>query len=602
MRSVSGSASVHFVLAAAALTVAHHPALAAWPELGRPVCTAADDQQAPKVASDGTGGAIITWQDSRSPIVNIFAQHVLSTGDLDPAWPIDGRALLTDPLALANAPSGQMSPVIVPDGAGGAIVAWQDGRSQTSGTQIFAQHVLASGAVDPAWPANGRALCTAPGGQFRPKIAADGAGGAIVTWTDLRSGATDNDVFAQHVLASGVVDSRWPVDGTALSSAPGDQFFPDIVADGSGGAIVTWVDGRSSPGSADIYAQRVMGSGVVDPDWPADGLALCVAAGDQLNPAIASDGTHGAIVTWEDFRDVIPHIFAVRVSGSGAVAAGWPADGREVCAAPIGQTDPIITPDGANGAIVNWSDIRNGGNFVQFAQHVLASGAIDPAWPVDGTPLSRSTSDQTDSSMVTDGAAGAIVAWEEDSFIFAQHVEDSGLLDPAFPLDGRLVRPVLTFQRTPDLVSDGGGNAIVAWSDRASNADSDIYAMQVRAAATVTACQGTPGDLPAEVDDGVRVSRSGPDAVLEWNLAANATSSDVLRGLVRGLPVGPGGAEERCLIHDTVARTLTDADLPSPGDSFWYLIRGENPCGSGTYGFEGLNGAPAAPRLSATCP
>jgi hypothetical protein len=593
---------VRFVLAVAVLSVTHQLAAAAWPEFGRAVSTAADDQEAPKIASDGAGGAIITWQDSRSPIINIFAQHVRSTGDLDPASPVGGRALLTDPLALANAPSGQSSPVIVADGAGGAIVAWQDGRSQTSGVDIYAQHVLASGAVDPAWPANGRALCTAPDGQFLPKIAADGAGGAIVTWTDLRSSGTGVDIFAQHVLASGVVDPRWPVDGAALSSAPGDQFFPEIVADDAGGALVTWIDNRSSASSADIYAQHVMSTGIVDPRWPATGLALSVADKDQLNPAIASDGAHGAIVTWEDFRDSTFHIFAQRALGSGTIAAGWPADGREVCTAPIGQKDPIILSDGANGAIVSWRDLRNGGNFAEFAQHVLASSAIDPVWPDNGTMLSRSTTDQTNSSIVTDGAGGAIVAWEEDAFIFAQHVKASGVLDPAFPINGRMVRPVLTFQRTPDLVPDGAGNAIIAWSDQAPNADSDIYAIQVRAAATVTVCQGTPGDLPAEVDNGVRVSRSGPDAILEWNLAANATSSDVLRGLVRGLPVGPGGADERCLLHNTVARTLTDADLPAPGDSFWYLIRGENLCASGTFGFEGLHGVPATPRESTTCP
>src|SRR6185436_20050053 len=53
--------------------------------------------------------------------------------------------------------------------------------------------------------------------------------------------------------------------------------------------------------------------------------------------------------------------------------------------------------------------------------------------------------------------------------------------------------------------------------------------------------------LPTEVDNGVRVSRSGTDAVLTWNVAVDATASQVLRGLVSGLPVGPGGADERCL-------------------------------------------------------
>jgi hypothetical protein len=111
-----------------------------------------------------------------------------------------------------------------------------------------------------------------------------------------------------------------------------------------------------------------------------------------------------------------------------------------------------------------------------------------------------------------------------------------------------------------------------------------------------------PGPLPAEVDNGVRVSRSGSDAVLRWNVAAGATASAVLRGHVSGLPVGRAGADERCLISNSGADTLTDRDIPASGDAFWYLVRGENAVGSGPYGFEGLHGVPAAPRLSATCP
>ena len=47
-------------------------------------------------------------------------------------------------------PREQNGAVIVPDGAGGAIVTWQDGA-----TDIFAQHVLASGVLDPAFLAAG---------------------------------------------------------------------------------------------------------------------------------------------------------------------------------------------------------------------------------------------------------------------------------------------------------------------------------------------------------------------------------------------------------------------------------------------------------------
>jgi hypothetical protein len=110
------------------------------------------------------------------------------------------------------------------------------------------------------------------------------------------------------------------------------------------------------------------------------------------------------------------------------------------------------------------------------------------------------------------------------------------------------------------------------------------------------------GPLPAEVDNGLRVSRSGSDAVLRWNVAAGATDSAVVRGHVSGLPVGSAGADERCLAANLGTDTLTDPELPASGDAFWYLVRGENLLGSGPYGFEGLHGVPAAPRLSATCP
>jgi hypothetical protein len=111
-----------------------------------------------------------------------------------------------------------------------------------------------------------------------------------------------------------------------------------------------------------------------------------------------------------------------------------------------------------------------------------------------------------------------------------------------------------------------------------------------------------PGPLPAEVDNGVQVSRNGSDAVIRWNIADGATASGILRGHVRELPVGRAGADERCLAASSGGDTLTDAELPAGGDAFWYLVRGENEVGSGPYGFEELHGVPAAPRVSATCP
>jgi|KBSSwiStaDraftv2_1062776.scaffolds.fasta_scaffold98823_2 hypothetical protein len=484
------------------------PASADWPTLGRQVTADIRNQNLPQVATDAASGAIIVWQDFRDKQGTVFARRVLASGELDPAWPVDGLEVLSDSAANDTAFLGQALPVIVSDGTGGAIIAWQDGRSEVNALDIFAQHVLRSGVVDPAWPANGRALCTVRADQQLPKIASDGAGGAIVSWMDDRSSATGTDIFAQHVRANGTVDPAWPDGGVALCTAPSLQAHPQLISDGTGGAIVTWHDFRSSTTSADIFAQHVTNSGVVDPAWPSNGRALTLVTGAQLEPTITTDGLHGAIVAWQDARAGVSHIFAQHVLGSGAIAPGWPANGRAVAVAGDDEVQPLIVSDGAapgaagSGAIVTWLDDRSGVNHNPYVQHVLATGSVDPAWPVDGRALSLSTGEEITASIVGDGSGGAIVSWEEDSFVFVNHVRASGVLDPTFPVNGRFVRLLLTFQHHPALVAAGSGGAIVAWDDQVT-ADANIFA-------TIVPTEATAGVDPGVSGSGLALSRRGP--------------------------------------------------------------------------------------------
>jgi hypothetical protein len=452
----------------------------AWNADGVALCTAGGVQDAPAIAADGVGGAIVAWEDDRSdPNGDIYARRVLASGAADPQWPADGAALCT-------ATSYQAFPAMIPDGTGGAIVTWEDYRNPSS--DIFAQRVLASGAADPAWPANGRALCTATGGQVNPTIATDGTGGAIVTWSDSRSGPAD--IYAQRALAGGVVDPAWPANGRALCAATGFQRYPQVTPDGAGGAIVTWQDERSDP-SGDIYAQRVLAGGAVDPAWPANGRAICTATSYQVTPRIAPDGAGGAIVTWEDYRDLFSDVYAQHVLAGGSVDPAWPADGRALCAASGGQYVPAIIPDGAGGAIVAWADNR-GASYDIYAQRVLASGAVDPAWPADGRALCTADGDQLWPTIAVDGAGGAIVTWEDDRAsptrdVYAQRVLAGGVVDPAWPADGLALCTASGPQLRPTIAADGAGGAIVTWAD-SRGSSSDIYAQ--------------------------RITRSGPDAVL----------------------------------------------------------------------------------------
>jgi hypothetical protein len=111
-------------------------------------------------------------------------------------------------------------------------------------------------------------------------------------------------------------------------------------------------------------------------------------------------------------------------------------------------------------------------------------------------------------------------------------------------------------------------------------------------------CSGTPITAPGEASG---VLASADHATYTWAALSGATRYDVLRGSLFAFPVGPGGGDESCF-NDLPGPTLSDATSPAPGGGFFYLARGENTCGNGSYGTQGVNGAPGAPRSSTTCP
>ncbi len=387
------------------------------------------------------------------------------------AWPSDPAVNV--PLCLA--PFGQRSPEAAPDNGGVAIVAWDDQRGGPR--DIYVQRVGGTGT--PRWAAGGVAICSATGEQYEPKVIPDGSAGAIVTWSDYRGAAYD--IYAQRVDSSGA--PRWTANGAAICTATNFQSHPAIVPDGSRGAVITWDDARS--GIARIYAQRVNATGA--PQWTANGVALTNSPSGQARPIAISNGAAGAIVICLDYRNNEADIFGQRILSTGAVDPAWPAGGRVLNADFYDHANPALVSDGAGGALLSWDDLRGGRDI--YAQHVLATGALDPAWPATGTALCLATGNQVSPRMVPDGTGGAIVTWHDlediQADLYAQHVTASGVVDPAWPADGRAISTAGLRQISPTIVADGAGGAVLAWEDGRNGTgefgDSDIYAQGVKA-------------------------------------------------------------------------------------------------------------------------
>jgi N-acetylneuraminic acid mutarotase len=102
--------------------------------------------------------------------------------------------------------------------------------------------------------------------------------------------------------------------------------------------------------------------------------------------------------------------------------------------------------------------------------------------------------------------------------------------------------------------------------------------------------------VPAEVT-GLMVA--GDKQTLFWDSAVPGSGTATVHDVVRGtLGEQAGGAGESCLAPSVPGATASDAETPVESGGFWYLVRGRNVCGPGTYGHQ----SDGTERSSTACP
>ena len=433
--------------AAIVLVISAAPSDAQWTDGGTPVCTAPANQKSPAIVTDGAGDVLVAWEDERDGTSDIYLQRFTALGEVAPGWPIQG-------LAICALPGQQTNPVIVSDGEGGAIVSWLDTRSGApqvfvhramgSGTLDPAWTPGGTAVAAASWSAAGLAIVeNGLGGayvawsdaeqQCYPEIGCspgpyharvrrveadgtlgwisfvgyqtdrlvegavfDGAGGVIVAWT------ASADIHALRLTSSGTVAPGWQAGGSPVCVEKHHQGDVQLAPDGHEGAFVVWADHRAGQ-AADVYAQHLDGAGNPAGGWPVDGLAVAGGPGFQSFPDVQAQGD-GLWCKWvDDFR---PRL--VRLDATGGPSPGWPAGG--VLVRNTTTWGSSFLRDGGGGAIVVWSENR-AGQLDLYAQHLGPDGVHDPQWPADGLAVSTAAGHQ-DLPVLVPGLAGqAVVAW-----------------------------------------------------------------------------------------------------------------------------------------------------------------------------------------------
>ena len=323
-----------------------------WTIDGTPIVTQGSSQMFPLIATDGEGGAIISWLDYRGLFSEIYTQRINNNGA--PVWTADG-------LNVTTYSSDKTSHAMTDDGMGGVFIVWSDSRD--GNWDIYGMRIYNGSRM---WASGGFGICTYANTQFEPDVINDGYGGMITAWYDYRTGS-DYDIWAQRITYFGL--TLWSGGGNPVCVESGWQESPRLIQAGEAGAIIAWDDSRLS--TDEIYAQRIDYLG--DIQWNSSAVRVCNESSDKSYWNIIADGEGGAILSWTDYRYSAGNdIYAQRLNASGTLL--WDGRGEKVSGTIYDQSQPAMTGDGSGGAIIAWQDGRRNIGYDIFAQRIERNG------------------------------------------------------------------------------------------------------------------------------------------------------------------------------------------------------------------------------------
>ncbi len=259
--------------------------------------------------------------------------------------------------------------------------------------------------------------------------------------------------------------------------------------------------------------------GVLDPA----GIAISTAANNQSTAAVAWNGTD-FLVVWQDERPGASNydIYGSRVSVTGTVLdpAGIP-----ISTAANYQAGPALAWNGTNFLVV-WGDQRSGSFHDIYGARVSGGGSVlDPT----GIAISTATNYQL-APVVASWSGSFLVAWQDrrsgtDYDIYGTGVSAGGVVQqPA----GVAISTAAGDQDAPDVAVRY--DFLVVWRDRRSGTGYDVYGTRISPAGVVEDPSGFVV-AAATTDEGAPAVAGGAGA--NWRVAYGRFSPDALYGAQR---------------------------------------------------------------------
>ncbi len=334
------------------------------PNVNTLISNGVDDYGEPVTVSDGAGGIVTVFFDSKT----LFVQKLSATGIRQ--WAGIG-------VQLSNTSNDINHYIAVTDGSGGIVVIYAEDDDNSNLSKIYAQRIDNLGAK--VWGASGIQLKGVSGEYKLGDVISDGLGNYVFSYDEEGTGKN----FVQKISSGGAV--LWG-SGTQLVDplVTGTHSSAILFQDGLGFKCV-WYEGYeiNNQGGERYYWQKINADGTKN---GSNVLIENLAPGstEYFVQGIASDGSGGVYLLTIGYNVSDAKLYLQRILNDGTKSFTATTWGIEVDAS-IGYNvvdengsnfgfGASLIADGAGGVIVGWNDTRSA-KFGLYAQRFSGSGA-----------------------------------------------------------------------------------------------------------------------------------------------------------------------------------------------------------------------------------
>ncbi len=279
---------------------------------------------------------------------------------------------------------------------------------------------------------------------------------------------------------------------------------PMMAADAQGDLVAAWLQGMDVNGDIGVFVSRYQAS---TSTWS---TPLQVDTTSRLgisasSPALVMDSAGNATLAWiQNTAQQIPALWAVHFSVFNAVVTP-PAKVDQSLSTGAGSSQPVLSVEGADQAVVAWMQDEGTGNYVKLSAYTNGVWSIpqDVASPVSqiGSPSSP---------QVTSDASGHV------TLVWLQPLSNGSLSVAARQWQQSTFTSTLAYVDTltlpgngasaPLAVTDSAGHVDVVWIQGVNNASTGIVPSLY---SSVLAAGATQWSAPQEVDSSAGSGGSG---------------------------------------------------------------------------------------------